>query len=106
MKSQLLMGWITAALLAFGIGLFASCGSPVYYSDSTDGYYGATRWDDPWYHRSCCPDYDDDYRQRPPPGARPPGHRPPDHRPPHVRPPGGGRPPGIPSRPRPRPSRR
>ena len=102
MKRQRLLGWISAALLAFGIGLFAGCGGSTYYSDTTDGYYGASRWEDPYYHRSCCPDYDDDYRHRRPPGARPPGQRPP-----HVRPPGGGgRPPGIPSRPRPRPRRR
>jgi hypothetical protein len=99
-KHRRLVGWITASLLAFGFGLFAGCGSPVYYSDTTDGYYGASRWDDPWYHRSCCTEYDRPHR---PPDARPPGHRPPGNRPPHVRPPGGGRPPGIPSRPRPHP---
>ena len=87
--------------------LLASCEGPVYVSSG--GYYGGG-WNDPWSHRHYRPGRYPPHRPpvHRPPGHRPPGGRPPVVRPPIARPPGGGRPPSMPSRPRPtpRPARR
>ena len=77
MSRRCLVGWIVGGLLPLGSGLVAGCGTPAYYSSSTDGYYGTSGWNDPWYRGSCCwEDYDRPNRpNRPnrPPGMRPPG---------------------------------